>query len=176
VSRTPTPISTLNAQVHVHGATAHRRAGSITGVRQAARAALAQAYPRGACEWTVRLSDDAELRQLNRAYRGIDQPTDVLSFGGERYRDGKPLPEPDAHTPQEADGPEYLGDIIISMLRCAAQAAASGHSTDTELALLVVHGTLHLLGYDHDTPARKARMWAAQARALQSIGITVDVP
>jgi len=66
--------------------------------------------------------------------------------------------------------------MVISMERCAEQAAAAGHSIDSELALLVVHGTLHLLGYDHDTRARKVRMWLAQTRALESIDIDISVP
>jgi probable rRNA maturation factor len=142
-------------------------------VRQAALAALAQTQPRGVCAWTVRLTDDAELHQLNRQYRDIDKPTDVLSFGGAGYRDGKPRA---AFQPTLDDGAEYLGDIIISLERCAAQATTGGHGVDTELALLVIHGTLHLLGYDHDTPARKARMWAAQSRALGTLGIELNVP
>jgi probable rRNA maturation factor len=141
-------------------------------VRLAALAALAQTQPRGACAWIIRLTDDDELHQLNQQYRGLDKPTDVLSFGGAGYRDGKPRP---AYTPALDDGAEYLGDIIISLERCAAQAGAAGHPVDTELALLVIHGTLHLLGYDHDTPTRKARMWAAQSRALKSLGIELEV-
>jgi probable rRNA maturation factor len=142
-------------------------------VRAAALAALAQTQPRGACAWTLRLTDDDELHQLNRQYRGMDKPTDVLSFGGAGYRDGKPRV---AYTPALDEGAEYLGDIIISLDRCSTQASAGGHDVDTELALLVVHGTLHLLGYDHDTPSRKARMWAAQSRALAVLGIELTVP
>jgi probable rRNA maturation factor len=147
-------------------------------VRRAALAALAHAQVRpvgrGACEWSVRLSDDAELQRLNQQFRGIDKSTDVLSFGGEHYQDGKPLGG--AYSVAANEDAEYLGDIVISVDRCIAQAAAGRHAVDVELALLVVHGTLHLLGYDHDTRARKARMWSAQTRALQYIGIELDVP
>jgi probable rRNA maturation factor len=149
-------------------------------------AALAQAQRRpvwrgaGACEWSVRLSDDAELQRLNQQFRGIDKPTDVLSFGGSGYRDGAPVNKGPDRGGFPHNGAEYFGDIVISMERCAAQAAAgehgAGHSVDEELALLTVHGTLHLLGYDHDTNARKARMWKAQARALLSLGIELEVP
>jgi probable rRNA maturation factor len=136
-------------------------------VRRAALAALAQAQPINAPEWSIRLTDDAELHNLNRQYRHTDKPTDVLSFGGEGYRDGAPL--------HNAAPTGYLGDIVISMERCAAQAAKGGHALDDELALLVIHGTLHLLGYDHDTRARKTTMWAAQSRALRSLGIELRV-
>jgi probable rRNA maturation factor len=95
----------------------------------------------------------------------MDKPTDVLSFGSEAWRDGV---RAEQHT---QDTPEYLGDIVISMDRCTAQAEAGGHAIDEELALLVVHGTLHLLGFDHDSVARKQRMWAQQANALATMGV-----
>lgn len=156
-----------NAQLHILGAVRHRAGGRLRLIRRAALAALAQAQPSNACEWSIRLSDDAEVRELNRAYRKLDKPTDVLSFGGENYRDGvRLLPTSDL---------DYLGDVVISMERCAAQAAKGGHALEHELALLVIHGTLHLLGYDHDTRARKAVMWQAQARALSALGIALRV-
>mgnify|MGYP005847114543 CR=1 FL=1 len=95
--------------------------------------------------------------------------TDVLSFGGDGFRDGR---RRRARPTQPGDS-TYIGDIAISMERCAEQARQGGHSEDAELALLVAHGVLHLLGYDHDTPARKARMWQAQARALAALGLAV---
>lgn len=156
-----------NAQLHILGASRHRAGGRLRLVRRAALAALVQAQPINACEWSIRLTDDAELRNLNRVYRNMDKPTDVLSFGGEHYRDGvRLLPMPDT---------DYLGDVVISMERCAAQAAKGGHPLEHELALLAIHGTLHLLGYDHDTRARKAVMWQAQARALGTLGIALKV-
>lgn len=162
------------AQVHVRAKAAQRKTGRSAHVRRAALAALAVTPQSWQTEWTVRLSDDAELQRLNLQFRGMDKPTDVLSFGGADYRDGKPLQEHHAYA--DADSAQYLGDIVISLDRCAAQAAAGGHALESELALLVVHGTLHLLGYGHDTQRRKARMWKAQARALQSMSIVIDVP
>ena len=168
-----TSAARASAQVHVRTKAAQRSIGRSAHVRKAALAALAVSPPGWPTEWTVRLSDDAELQRLNLQFRGMDQPTDVLSFGGADYLDGKPL-----RTPASRDDnvSQYLGDIVISLERCAAQAAAGGHTLESELALLVVHGTLHLLGYDHNTQRRKARMWKAQARALQSIGIHIVVP
>jgi probable rRNA maturation factor len=167
----------MKPTIHVRARSSWRKAGRLSLVRKAAGAALVQGAlmePGGAWEWTIRLSDDVDLQQLNRQFRGMDKPTDVLSFSGERYKDGICIMPGGATIADEAG--EYLGDIVISMERCAAQAAAAGHDIDDELALLVVHGTLHLLGYDHDTRTRKARMWSAQARALASLGIDISVP
>ena len=110
---------------------------------------------------TLVLTGDEEIRALNRAYRGIDSATDVLSF---------PANEPDPET-----GALYLGDVILSLPRAAAQAARGGHSLEEELRLLVVHGVLHLLGYDHADPEEKAAMWRAQAEILQAQGVSSDV-
>lgn len=145
-------------------------------MRAAALAALAAAGLL-ACdaEWSISLTDDAELHRLNLQFRDMDKPTDVLSFGSERYLEGKLKPEFKVD-PVQTGTPEYLGDIVISMERCTEQARIGGHDTESELALLVVHGTLHLLGYDHNTRTRKARMWSAQTHALQSLSIVLDVP
>ena len=84
---------------------------------------------------TLVITDDETLRRLNRDYLGIDDPTDVLAFGGE---------SPDfVGTPDTED---YLGDVLISYARAQGQATAAGHSVEAELALLAVHGVLHLLG------------------------------
>jgi probable rRNA maturation factor len=106
------------------------------------------------------ITDDKALRALNRAYLGIDAPTDVLSFGGE---------SPDFVSAPDAE--PYLGDVVISYPRAQAQAAAAGHSVDAELALLVIHGVLHLLGYDHVRPDDKAMMWERQAHILAGLGL-----
>jgi probable rRNA maturation factor len=78
----------------------------------------------------VRFAGDREVRRLNRAYRGKDTPTDVLSFTGE-------------------DG--HLGDILISVPVARRQAAAAGHAVEREIRVLLLHGLLHCLGYDHET-------------------------
>jgi probable rRNA maturation factor len=145
------------ARIHVHIDAPFRQAGRIALVRRAARAAAAAARAdAGDAELTVVLSDDSRLRDLNARFRGANRPTDVLSFAGLEAPGGS--------------APRYLGDLVISMDRCAAQARAQGHGLDAELALLVIHGTLHLLGHDHDTSARKADMWAVQGGALRSMG------
>lgn len=98
---------------------------------------------------TLVVSDDDAIRELNRNFLGNDSPTDVLSF---------PANEMDPET-----GRRYLGDVIISLPRAREQAEGAGHPVEAELQLLVIHGVLHLLGYDHAEAEEKARMWAAQA-------------
>lgn len=109
---------------------------------------------------TIVLGDDVQLSQLNRQFLGIDAPTDVLSF---------PAGEVDPDT----DRP-YLGDVIISAER--AQAQAVSHSLEDELRLLVVHGVLHLLGYDHAEQADKEKMWGLQREILQRLGCERIMP
>ncbi|MFM8321570.1 MAG: rRNA maturation RNase YbeY [Chloroflexota bacterium] len=126
---------------------------------RAAQAALQTAGAGLAGEATLVLSDDARLQELNRQFLDIDAPTDVLSFP-----DGEVDPDTNA---------VYLGDIIISLPRAAAQAAAGGHGLLDELQLLVVHGMLHLLGHDHAEEDEKARMWALQAQTLERLGVSL---
>ena len=105
-----------------------------------------------AVDLSLILGDDVLLREMNQQYRGIDAPTDVLSF-----EDGGI--DPDSGLP-------YLGDIIISVQRAQSQADAAGHSLVAELQLLVVHGVIHLLGYDHADQIQKVEMWAMQDHVL----------
>ena len=107
---------------------------------------------------TIVLTDDRQLHELNLDYLGVDAPTDVLSF---------PAGEVDPETEEL-----YLGDIAISIPRAAQQAQTGGHPVEAEAQLLVVHGTLHLLGYDHSTEEEKAVMWAEQARVLEKLGLS----
>lgn len=109
-------------------------------------------------DMTIVLTDDRQLHELNVDYLGVDAPTDVLSF---------PAGEVDPETEVL-----YLGDIAISIPRAAQQAQTGGHSVEAEAQLLVVHGTLHLLGYDHSTDEEKAVMWAEQAKVLERLGLS----
>jgi probable rRNA maturation factor len=109
-------------------------------------------------DMTIVLTDDAQLHELNREYLGVDAPTDVLSF---------PASESDPET-----GTPYLGDILISIPRAKQQAEAAGHSVEDEVQLLVVHGTLHLLGHDHAEVGEKDRMWQAQAEVMSGLGLS----
>jgi probable rRNA maturation factor len=112
---------------------------------------------------TVVMADVEQLHELNRTYLGIDASTDVLAF---------PAAESDPDR-----GMTYLGDVVISVPQARSQAQARGHTLDAEVQLLVVHGVLHLLGFDHADPEGRARMWAAQADVLQSLGLSkIKVP
>ncbi len=105
---------------------------------------------------TIVLSDDDELRRLNMQFLENDVPTDVLSFPSGEY-------DPDTQA-------NYLGDIIISLARAQMQSTQAGHPLKDELQLLVVHGVLHLLGYDHLEEDEKVEMWRVQAEALELLG------
>jgi probable rRNA maturation factor len=92
------------------------------------------------------------VRQLNRDYRGVDESTDVLAF----YMLPQKGADPSFALPP--DGVARLGEVIISYPQAAAQAREQGHSSERELALLVIHGILHLLGYDHEEPDEESKM------------------
>lgn len=126
-------------------------------LERAARFTLDLSPAHSNADITIVLTDDAQLHELNRDYLGVDAPTDVLSF---------PASESDPET-----GSAYLGDILISVPRAAQQAQAAGHPVEAEVQLLVVHGVLHLLGYDHAEAEEKARMWAVQADVLEQLGL-----
>ena len=139
-------------------------------IRKVIRTALAAEGMDLPCEVDVLLTDDETIHQINLDMRQVDRPTDVLSF-----------PEFDL-TPGEHPGPEDadpgsglipLGDMVISMEHVAVQAKEYGHSNRRELAYLVVHSVLHLLGYDHlDEGPQKARMRAREEAILGELGIT----
>jgi probable rRNA maturation factor len=131
--------------------------------RAAAEALRRQRAPEGSGLTLVITGDDA-VHALNKQFRGVDAPTDVLSFPA------------DPPTVPEAEEYCYLGDIVIAYPRAAAQAQQAGHSVEGELLLLVVHGALHLLGFDHDTDEARASMWEAQRDALSAIGAPVTEP
>jgi probable rRNA maturation factor len=109
-------------------------------------------------DMTIVLADDRQLHELNLDYLGVDSPTDVLSF---------PAGEVDPETESL-----YLGDIAISIPCATQQAENGGHPVEAEAQLLVVHGVLHLLGYDHSTDEEKAVMWAEQAKVLERLGLS----
>ena len=137
--------------------------------RSAATAAIAEsAFPQLASsprtvELSVRLTSDAEVHALNAEWRGKDKPTNVLSF---------PMAEGDELETAAQPGPELmLGDIILARGVCEAEAADKGLPLENHAAHLMVHGTLHLLGYDHMDDDSAADMEAREVRALARIGI-----
>ena len=129
----------------VRAAVAHSRHAGLSG---------------GECEISVKFTGDEEVRALNAAWRGKDKPTNVLSF---------PMVEPHR---LGAPGETLLGDIVLAHGTCAAEAAEKAVPVETHASHLVVHGALHLLGYDHETTDADAEvMEETERRALASIGI-----
>jgi len=108
-------------------------------------------------DMAVVVTDNDSIQALNRDFRGMDEPTDVLAFGEEK-------PGPFVLAPGE---PMYLGDVVISLERAQAQAQERDAAVTDELQLLLVHGILHLLGYDHATEDDERQMWARQDAILQ---------
>jgi probable rRNA maturation factor len=138
-------------------------------VRRAAESAVAEsAFPQlGASarpvELFVRLTGDDEVRALNAEWRGKDKPTNVLSF---------PLTEPDELENASGDGPELmLGDIVLARGVCEREAAEKSVPVESHATHLIVHGTLHLLGYDHHNDEEAADMEGREVRALARLGI-----
>ena len=112
----------------------------------------------------LQITDDEGIHEINRDYRGVDRPTDVLSF---------PMFEDEGLDEDEALGELILGDIVLSLERAKEQAEEYGHSFERECAFLCVHSVLHLLGYDHEiSEEEEIEMFARQEAILQELGIT----
>jgi len=131
-------------------------------VEKLARLACARAGLKGRAAMTVAVIGDDAMRRLNARYRGKRKTTDVLSFG---YGAGKAFVLP------ESAGPRQLGDVFISLPQVRRQAKRIGRTTRTEFALMVVHGTLHLLGFDHETASDERRMFGLQHDILIRAGM-----
>ncbi len=127
--------------------------------RRAVEAAFAVApqAPRSPVEISLLLTDDAGMRELNRAWRGLDKPTNVLSFPGSG--------------PSSPEGVRHLGDIALAFETVAREAAEEHKSLADHVAHLIVHGTLHLLGHDHAADEEADAMEALEAAALARLGI-----
>lgn len=132
-----------------------RRKAPVAAIRRAVRRTLDHQSFRKPCSLSVVLAGEKTLASLNARYRGVERATDVLSF------------------PSNIADPEtallHLGDIVISMPRAARQAAARNAAFEQEVLLLAIHGTLHLLGQDHESAAEKKRMWRAQREILKEV-------
>ena len=119
-------------------------------------------------EVSITLTDDKTIHELNRNYRGIDRPTDVLSFA---FHESD---EPEIITDGIDEAVDTLGDIIISVERAKTQAEDYGHSLRREIVFLTVHGMLHLLGYDHMEEADRLEMEKEQEYIMSQLGISRD--
>lgn len=116
-------------------------------------------------EISLVLVDDQYIQQLNKEYRGVDRPTDVLSFAQRETTGEEPAcPE----LPED----NLLGDIVLSLETAVRQAREYGHSLEREAAYLVVHGCLHLLGYDHETPEEKEIMRQKEEKVMALAGLS----
>ncbi len=121
-------------------------------------------YQQGNAEVSLVLVDDDYIRELNLEYRGLDRPTDVLSFAFHEGEDGLILGE-------DEDIPDLLGDIYISVERAFEQSEQYGHSFERELCYLATHGLLHLMGYDHQNPEETAKMREAEEHIMEEFAL-----
>ncbi|KRM18995.1 hypothetical protein FC40_GL000784 [Ligilactobacillus hayakitensis DSM 18933 = JCM 14209] len=120
-------------------------------------------------QMSVTLMDNDMIHEINKKYRGIDKPTDVISFANEEEDPNEmPIIIPDD---VDFDIPKNIGDIMISMDKVKEQAQYLGHSEDRELGFLVVHGFLHLNGYDHMKPEDEEEMFGLQREILDEYGL-----
>lgn len=113
-------------------------------------------------EISLVITGQEQIQELNRSYRGRDEPTDVLAFSMLEKKDDAPFIAP-------PDGILHLGEVIISYPQAIIQAEENRHPVEKELALLIVHGVLHLLGYEHDTPEAEQKMRAREAAIIKKI-------
>ena len=136
-------------------------------VREAIEATLDYEQYGNPCEVSVSFVDNAEIRDLNKKFRGIDKATDVLSFPLFDYEGESEEPPVDELT-------GMLGDVVLSLEQAQKQAKEFGHSFEREAAFLTVHSMLHLLGYDHETGEEdEADMRRRQSAILESMGLSV---
>ena len=129
---------------------------------RAAAEKVGELYGLADAELSVTLTDNAHIHAMNREYRHIDRPTDVLSFALQEGEEPEIIGGMQGHV---------LGDIIISVERAAEQAESYGHSVRREVAFLTVHGMLHLLGYDHMEEAERLEMEKEQKYVMKQLGI-----
>jgi probable rRNA maturation factor len=114
---------------------------------------------------SLHITTDEKMHELNQKYRGLDAPTDILSFAAD------PLP-----AFMLGDETPHLGDLVMAYSYTLCQAKSMGHAPDDEFRLLIIHGILHLIGYTHDEDAAQKRMWAKQAELLAHFDIPIVVP
>lgn len=115
-------------------------------------------------EVSVSFVSDEEIHELNRDYREVDRPTDVLSFA---LQEGEEFPEP-----SDFEAQAMLGDIVISIPTAVRQSEDYGHSIEREVAFLLAHGFLHLMGYDHQSPEEEQEMFGIQEEVLEQLGMS----
>ena len=160
------PTASKSREIDVQVFPAFRSNVKAAWVRGIARAALAVGDPDGAGQTNIVIADDDTLQDLNRRFRELDEVTDVLSFGASEEVPG------DGDTPAFPATPDTspsLGEVVLSYPLAVKQADEHNVTVGEEVSLLVVHGVLHLLGYDHAEPGDEAAMKALEAEALLAI-------
>ena len=135
--------------------------------RAAAKAVELEGLPDLACQLSVTFVGLDEIHELNNDYRGVDRPTDVLSFPQYEADDIAYYRDNPDETPEEL----MLGDVVICKEKAEEQAAEFGHSFERELVYLFTHSVLHLLGYDHEEPEEKREMREREEEILDWLGI-----
>lgn len=151
--------------------------GLISLMQTAADCALLQEGVGRSCAASIRMCDDAAIREINRTYRQVDRATDVLSFPTVNYPAGVTAGAADRLLRREWDDELnacLLGDLVISVPHIYAQAEEYGHSPQREAAYLLVHGLCHLMGYDHIEPEEQRRMRAMEEKILSAVGMSRD--
>lgn len=133
-------------------------------LRRSVKTALQSEGVTQPCEVNILLTDDEGIHEINLAMRGVDRPTDVLSFPMFDLAEGE---HPDECDPETGRVP--LGDMCISVERAHAQAREYGHSFEREICYLAVHSTLHLLGYDHMDEGERKRRMRGREEAVMSV-------
>ncbi len=151
----------MNEQIDIHVDHEFRTLVDKSRVRKIVRQVLKAERVTPPYELGLVFADKEKVRQLNRDYRGVDQPTDVLAF----YM--RPQKGSDSSFANPPDGVAHLGEVIISYPQALAQAKKQGHSLQRELALLIIHGTLHLLSYDHEESREAKKMRAREEELLE---------
>ena len=169
-----TPLPNIVVTVRIEAPEEYGEFGNEEWLEAAVRHGLAGSLPPDTHgQISLLLTDDATVRQLNREYRGVDRTTDVLSFSFEHWGhwegdEDTPRSDDDAPAgwPLPEDEPPPLGEIIVSVAQAARQAAGQGVPLQQEVALLIVHGALHLLGHDHYDDDEREKMQALERTAL----------
>ena len=136
-------------------------------VKRAVAATLSAEGVDEPCAVEILLTDDETIHAINREHRGVDRPTDVLSFPLNELQPG--AFDPDACEYDYERDCVLLGDMVISMERCAAQAEEFGHSFAHEVTYLAIHSTLHLLGYDHEDEGKQKKQMRSREKEILNI-------
>lgn len=151
----------MNEQIDIRAEGEFRALVDKGWVRKIVRQVLKAEGVASSYEVSLVFTDAESVQELNRDYRGVDEPTDVLAFYMLRQK------EPDSSFALPPDGITRLGEVVVSYPQGVAQAKQQGHSTERELALLVIHGILHLLGYNHEEPEQEEKMRARERQLLE---------